>query len=415
MNKIKIILVTCFTMFVALFVFQACKHKTEKEGMIGPAYMPPSDNFKIEGDSFVISNNKPNFSRNYSSSFVSSDLATITATFSEKVTWYLSFKGLSSSAKHKVSGLSQTINYTWNGISDSLYFFKKGESVEITLSFFGTDKFTVKDTLVISDVFKYAGKMTPSAYEPLVINGIVYHFVDDLEVPSDTNTKLSNISQDQADVKCATCFNQKDSDNPVQGSYSYLLSGKDDNQNTYIASMNTDKLYGLAKRITSGTTEDKLFINFYVYGDGKNPNTSMQVIAYEMDSVAFSKTGTREIEGWPCPSFSPVNTGSKIGDPTRTLLTSFNNPTTQQKASGKNGNVDKWSTTIAVNWTGWKLVSVKYSDLKKPTTDGLMGDGRKQPERLSGIAFSLDSQAGGTGLFKIDQVTVTENAPFKQQ
>lgn len=77
---------------------------------------------------------------------------------------------------------------------------------------------------------------------------------------------------------------------------------------------------------------------------------------------------------------------------------------------------DKWIYSININWTGWRFVTIKYSDFKKPTNDSNKGGGKLEAFKLSGLAFELSSQpsAGQEVYCKIDYVTVTEGGPFKQ-
>ncbi|MEY5048720.1 MAG: hypothetical protein RLZZ175_2079 [Bacteroidota bacterium] len=394
---VKYIFKTLLSVLVLSIVFLSCKHKVENNEMIGPAYVPAGENFVIKLDTLYLSANNVNFSNRLSTQ---ANL-NITASFNQKVTWFIQIKGLSSKAEKNFIGLNDTVNVNWNGVSENIYFFRKGEKVEILLKIYGDDKYTLSRTVLIDDVYKYGGTGTsPQNYTSQSIGGIIYHFVDDMEDNPDPFTKLSPFYPSLTDAPCVDCINQKDTIDPVQGKYSYLLSGFDTDGNTYVGSLNTIQLYSLGKKITPGISNDDLYINMYVYGDGSNSSTSLIVFAYEMDVMTRVDTlVTPAVEydsPWPASDFITYN--DKI-------------------AKYKQGINDKWQSTIAVNWTGWKLVSLKYSDFKKPTTNGNLGGGKLQADRLSGIAIELDDNpsSGKKVYCKIDQITITENGPFKQQ
>lgn len=386
------------TIILVIVLFTSCKHQVEKDGdKIGPAYIPAGENFKINNDTIYLSNQKVNFSNRLSSQAK----LMVSAGFNQKVTWFVIIKGLKSKAERNYSGLSDTLNVTWNGISDNIYFFRKGEMCEVTLKIYGNDSFTIKDTVNVEDVYKYSGTgSSPISYQPNNINGIVYHFVDDLEDNPDPFIKLSPFYPSGTDTPCADCIDQKDTIDPVQGNFSYKLSGVDTDGNTYVGSLNTLLLHGMGKKITPGISNDNLYINFYLYGDGSNASTSLIVFAYEMDNLTrFDTLVTPTVEyemPWPANDF--ISYDERVVN-------------LDQKKN------DKWQSTINVNWTGWRLVSMKYSDFKKPTSNGNLGGGKLQAERLCGLAFELDDNpSSGKKVFcKLDQIIVTENGPFKQQ
>jgi hypothetical protein len=78
---------------------------------------------------------------------------------------------------------------------------------------------------------------------------------------------------------------------------------------------------------------------------------------------------------------------------------------------------DEYDYEIKVDWEGWKLVSVKYSDLVtlvngQPGTP--KGNGLRNPDKLSKISLlHLANPANGFANAKLDYIIFTDNAPLQ--
>ena len=78
---------------------------------------------------------------------------------------------------------------------------------------------------------------------------------------------------------------------------------------------------------------------------------------------------------------------------------------------------DMYSLEIPVTWEGWKLYSIKYSDIPclvngQPSTPN--GNGQHNPDRLSQVnMLHLANPATGYAKTKVDYIIFTENAPLK--
>ena len=135
----------------------------------------------------------------------------------------------------------------------------------------------------------------------------------------------------------------------------------------------TPTLNDIPANTFKGTDPDQMYINLYIFGTGR-PNTTISVLAYEND--ASHPIG--------------VNLNQALND--------------------------KLIYQIGVDWTGWKMVSFKYSGFRKPNTGGGLGNNRLNPERLSGLALELDSYSapGFDVEAYVDMISVTENGIFQK-
>ncbi|MBY0426454.1 MAG: hypothetical protein K2Q22_12510, partial [Cytophagales bacterium] len=240
-----------------------------------------------------------------------------------------------------------------------------------------------KDTIGIVLPMKVNGKIR---------NGVKTIIVDDMESsPSNTVFDTSKFDNAYSDVnpqeRAVVSFNKQYSKQKVQGSYSYFLEGIDYNFNTYVAGTNTVSLTALAGKVMS-TDPNNVYINMYVYGFGTQ-NTAMNIVLYELDSLTNSKNYLLR------------------------YATGYN-------ADGSNYTLDQnkndvWQILIPVDWTGWKLVSIKYNQFRKHNTLGHLGNNKFEPNKLVGMAAELASSPNMVTTkvsVAFDYVTITEGGPF---
>ncbi len=82
-----------------------------------------------------------------------------------------------------------------------------------------------------------------------------------------------------------------------------------------------------------------------------------------------------------------------------------------------NSSEDTYSLEIPVNWEGWKLLSVKYSDIPclvngQPSTPN--GNGQHNPDRLNQVnMLHLANPVTGFAKTKVDYIIFTQNEPLK--
>ena len=81
-----------------------------------------------------------------------------------------------------------------------------------------------------------------------------------------------------------------------------------------------------------------------------------------------------------------------------------------------NASEDMFSLQIPVNWAGWKMVSVKYSDipcLVNGSPSSPNGNGQHNPDKIQQInMLDLANPVTGNAKTKVDYIIFTENAPL---
>jgi hypothetical protein len=356
---------------LALLIFAGCKKKHSEE-FLGPNYNAASTNLTVDNNQILAYNVVKSSGFSTGSPVGSVNIATnyqyYKASFSEEVRWKLTISSWKSRGVKVFTGFGNFIDSTnakWDGSSDNDYFFgftTVNDSVEVKLSFIGSD-LIVRDSIRIINM---------KNYHDTHLNGIYHYLIDDGE-STNIATKLSSFYPDAADLGGGNTGNSAYNDIKVQGDYSYRMMGTDVNNNTYLGSCNTETLNGIPPNTFEVTDPDQMFINLYVYGTGK-PNTTVSVIAYENDAnYAAGETFEQDVN-------------------------------------------DKYIYQVGVTWTGWKLVSFRYSAFKKPNTGGGLGNNQRNPERLSGMALELDSYptAGFNVEACVDMLVVTEYGTFQK-
>ncbi len=395
---------------LATLVLWGCRNpKLKDKDFIGPAFIAATTNFRVLGDSISFSTQKPDFSK------VNNTLG-ISASLNEPVSWTLTIEGLLSGAEKKISQTSNKVDYSWKGGSSNIYFFRNGEKAVATLSFLGTD-YVVRDTFTIATTLRYNG----------MIDGLNYIFIDDLESSTATldekaaginlgATAFTTFYGSPTDGVCKNCSDRKYAINPLQGQYSYLISGIDRDGNTYVGSFDqgitTDELNGIAGRITT-TNNDEVYINMYIHGYAKtNPNTMISIIAWEVDSYQAKNN-----IGFIIPIDEKLQDSLSL-DPNLTLakLVGPINSEFKYAQPPLKGN-DKWIYRFKVDWEGWKLVSFKYSAFARLQFGGSgMGNNKLECDKFSSFSISLDCDpAGEEAKAQLDYATVTIGGPFKQR
>lgn len=284
------------------------------------------------------------------------------AEFSQPVTWSLRIQSVGPRgevASKILNGTSQQIDPStfFDGSSENVYFFKKGEALDIRLSFLGADTIVNLDGFTVSETKDF------SATSNLILDfqtgqdsKALLNTTDDVNLFFDTDGGDEEIEGGKyvttSDVKL------KSVPLTVEGDRFIYLRGKDEagKPGTFFIGgfNNASRDFGLDGAV------DEIFLNFYANSNG-NRTTKLVL----------------EILG--------------VGG-------------------------DAFRSEKDVTWTGWRLVSIRLSDFVS-SNSAPIGTGVLSPNLISDFAFQIHSGAGVVGNeseIMIDYVTFTKGAPFSQ-
>lgn len=331
MKTIKsIISPASFLVFVISLILNSCGDPTE---FFSQEYRIAPEEFSVQGDSIEASQIVD----------LSTGAASIKATFSHPVNYTMKIRGLESGAEKQTSGMARDLNYSWIGDHDGLAFFKEGELAVIELTFLGSNRI-VTDTIRISKTkkfgsqglalannFAYEGFEGPTfGFNTLTWNYGIYGdgvFNDDAN--NDIDISLCGYG---AGTKRDT-MNPSAGEIPIQGKYALTLAGKDERAAYFVGGIK--RTISNAERSTLPSDPQELYANLYIYGRG---------------------------------------------DANSKLNYSF------EEAGG-----DIYEKQFTLDHQGWKLFSIKYSDLTVVSP----GNGIREPRNLTGVGFNLISAPPG--------------------
>ncbi|MBC7391116.1 MAG: hypothetical protein H7329_18060 [Opitutaceae bacterium] len=377
---------------LVLLTFLSCK-RTQKDGMLGPDLKVASSNFS-ELDPFKIYGVDKSSTSNPDTDI---DLATYTkielgpdpidptktlsvikntprntyfkAKFNEVVRWKIEISSFSVDSLRSVnklpttlgtpyktiSGISDYIDsmpeWTWDGSSDNQYHFSPGK-INFNFSVLGSkDTTRITRNLINSTILDSTNAILLNDFEGA---GIVPY--------GDNKDKVSNPLP-----SLSTNF-------PLipQGIKALSLFGTDHNGDYFVGG-NTQPI---AKGMLAGKSASDIYINAYIYGypsnSGITPNATKIAIGISQDNVDGNGKFDAAYE-------------------------------------------DTFDQQISVDWVGWKLISVKYSNLKRSssTDNGGNGPNKIQPETAVAVGCNiLSSPNGSTVGSAIDHLIITFGKPL---
>ena len=405
MKKLNYIFSTASLMGVILITASlgSCK---KKEKFSGNEIANATQGFELITP-FVPSVTNPNFRLN------SSLRCEFSTEFNQRVSYKLKIKGIKSGAEKVFSGVGSKIeNASWDGSSSNVYFFggNASDSVVAYLEISGWDSVYTAE-IDLQNPKNYHSNQT----QDVIIRGIKHIVIDDFDAsggPEYSSVSTADPSSDQLDSK--TSFGL-DSAIRVEGGTSYRFSGQDDNDNGWSGGINSANLVDFymvssedALLIDSGIDPSKLYFNIFIYGAGQ-PNTSVQLKVYEQDYLyQIDQNDPNDIAD-----------NDTFNLKTRKAIMDYygTDPEAPLHVYDQAAN-DGYIYNIEVTWTGWKRVSVPYSDFV-PNNDPLTGGGGdrvKESWRICGMAVSLLSFPA-TGAFTktyVDFLTVTQGGVFQR-
>lgn len=312
-----------------------------------------SDSFAVTND-LAVSDDNPDF--------VSAPIY-FTSSYNEKVTSVISIVGLESGAKKeivvdKANTLDET-NAVWNGNHDGLTFFKAGEKVMYSLSFYGSDIVQV-DTLIIDKAYDF------------VVDGVT------VVVPNGDFESAGGGWWFQAGVvEFNTSATYPSPFLPIQGNQYIHAFGTRDASGAYIGGASQGARNGVFYDLPFDAS--RVWVNVYAYGYGStNSHTNFILSFHEADSV-----------------------GLETPNPTNAV-----------------GRDDNMGWVVPMDHEGWKLFSIKYSDIPFPTycVPGVEGGGCgnkvRESNRIDIISVSFESDEVLPSYGAIDFLMFTLDKPL---
>ena len=311
----------------------------------------------------------------------------VTANWGQNATFELMIKGNTSGAVKTYKGTGSSVENIWEGLSSNLYFFKTGEKASVELKLVGNDSiFVCNDSIVISEPFSFDGKE---------INGVSYFLLDGFDEKANfpLNSGLPSVDKNDIDVDFKVTSVMS-----IQENNSLYLAGTDINNNSWCGDVNHEHLGDLLDKdtnqldqlaIDSGVNPENLYVNVFIYGTGA-ANTTVEIKIAEVDGGDTLKTRF-DIAKWiKGDSIARVN---KVLTPYSTA------------------DNDSWIFDVNVEWEGWKLVSIPYSQFRaanNPSSGG-GGDRVKESFRISGVTVSLLSlpETGKSVSTYVDCIMIT--------
>ncbi|MFQ3575049.1 MAG: hypothetical protein SNJ77_01300 [Cytophagales bacterium] len=340
---------------VVSFVF-SCKRTLSDKELLGKELKIASPSFKLISEGYspasIIGPNGADIRVN---PFI------LNAKFSEVVNWELKLKSQENGAERVFTGVSDTINSSmvrWKGGSTNFFIFEEGQKVNLELRVLGIDTPIIKKTILPNRIINWHTR----SYDN---NRIIYELIADFEVGENV------FGTPYVDVLDGGVFRSR-FDSPLKQirrrSSLYLYSNDAKNPNTYCGGFDTREEEQLLGKVRF-TNPDSVFINLHIYGTGKR-STSLLVLLNEKDQ----QTGSFNVDA---------------------------------------GN-DKYQYRIAVDWNGWRQISIPYSSFVKAQNGGGRGNNTLNPNRLSYMSFSLDSYplAGQEVELFMDYLSISQGIPL---
>lgn len=310
------------------------------------------------------------------------------AAFNEEVSWTVRIDAKASHAFKEIHGTGKNIditNATWQGDATSAQFFYSNSMDTCVASLFVAGKENAVSTrnLVIAKL---------KSLNNTTVNGVRYLIVEDFDfgpLMGPNNFTMTDGSIDNVEEGNAKFL--LDSLNRIQGKRYLKLQGKDNNNNSWLISVNHPTLVEMVNTAStqfniSSTNSDNFYVNIYINGKGKS-SSGIELKMYELDCARS-----------PQHLIDTIVSNSLV----------FNLET--QKVS------DGFIYDIVIDWEGWKLVSIPYSAFHATNDLNSGGNGNriKEPWKITGMAISLLSYPmyGQEVAADIDFITVSEGGPF---
>lgn len=367
--------------FILAFITWACKKGIDDSTL--EKYKSGANATVVDSLSIYLSGAVKSIDKNTLVSFDKQSVA-FKFSFSEEVSWNINIIGSESGASKKITGMSfgaDTASVKWYGEADGLYYFSKNDTCKIEVIVLGSN-ISLKNNfilvrearldstfLLVADFEPYAKKGSVGAAKfcqsnQIPQNGKTQPLVTEWNKYFDTENKNEEIcggfvfNNDTCGIN-DNCGDHASIIQPINGVGYFHLHGQDyadEPNNYYIGGFNHDPvLYG----INPSKTLEEIWVNFYATNLGKTA-TNLKVKFYGIGG-------------------------------------------------------DQFSREFSIDWTGWKLVSVRLSDLALEIA-GPNAPGKLIPAQLKRMGFEMlcnrGAGSGCEGEVAIDYVTITYDKPF---
>ena len=347
---------------IILIVITAC-HR-EKTDFIGPAYISAPAGFAVTN--FTSSSTSINL-------FSPASKVSFNATFSSTVSWILTITGQQSGAVSTITGTSNGLsNLEWKGVQNNIYFFRKGENVTVTLSFYGNIYTASSSSIHLLGVPNFPSIGLFSQYGDFEIPSQVLPYY---ATPNNHYSSFwasfnfpDSIPHMAQGIDSAAVDYNGNKVHSVQGLYYYYIKGLG-NQSSYVSGL---QYYGALIPSSSTLPADpsQVWVNMYIYGTG-DANNSVDLEYQEADAGHTTYTANQD---------------------------------------------DAWVAHLTLDHKGWKLFSIKYSDLviTSNTLFGGSGNHVMEPNRIASWDIVLIKKSNPNSPVEVyfDYPIITKGGPF---
>jgi hypothetical protein len=373
-SSIHILIVAIATLF-----FASCAKKAD---FVGPELKAASPSFRVI-DTFSVHKTSANDSiflvkTEGSTALINSNYFAVK--FSESVSWTITLNG--PVATKKIMGVSSFIDSTnsvWKGESDGIFQFSDGDLVIATLNFAGTD-LALKDTFLLTKP-KYSSAFLAKPFR--TSDTLNYIYVNDFEGPYAAPITY-NDNKDPIAGPAPTLVSTSANLRFPEGSKAMGMYGTDNNGDYFIGgfklpAQDTVNRLGYDKVLAKHAPSD-IYVNMYVYG-------------------------------YPVSNEKGVNTAATK------LNIGVSEDDKKRNAAFEADSEDTFEQQISINWVGWKLISVRYSNMIRSSVaaEGGNGNAIQEPDKIFSINFSLISSPQGSTVGTIvDHVVLSFGKPLGQ-
>jgi len=319
------------------------------------------------------------------------------ATISESASWEINIEGQPSGAKKKISGLStgpDSISVIWNGESDNLYYFSKGDLCKVKFTVLGSSismeypSFYIKSQRLDSS-FILIADFEPYVYENADASELVKFCPENILQFADPTFSIN-----QPKVTAWNKFFDVENKNEeICGGYVFTNASCGDKDPLMNLNNNCGDKSGIVQPVNGVGY-------FHLHGQDYADEPSNYFIGgFNHDPVLYGIDPTKTVENiW-------VNF----------YANSLGNKSTNLKVKFYGIGGDQFSREFSIDWTGWKLVSVRLSDLALEIA-GPNAPGKLVPAQLKRMGFEMlcnrGAGSGCEGEVAIDYVTITYDKPF---